>query len=295
MHEEQERAADLRRKLAALPWRDFEVAPGVYTRYVHQGEMLDAFDAARASLAKPQPVGGALTADQIDDIATQHGAWLVLREQWLFTNPAMIQFARDIEAATLSAPVAQPGEAVPRRPSAPAAQPEQGCRWPWLHCGSTSPCDICTPPVAGVTRCQHCGGCGELFQHDGRSAGECPHCADAAQPAAALPRSYRSSVLVTGNDNSTEGAKVSFYFNEVADAYAWYEAITEAAPAQAAAVPEAVDLTAQRKKFMNWACDEFKTVHVKGDGFKEHDVRAAWLGWKAALATPEAGAGGGNP
>ena len=48
--------------------------------------------------------------------------------------------------------------------------------------------------------------------------------------------------------------------------------------------PEAVDLTAQRKKFMNWACDEFKTVHVKGDGFKEHDVRAAWLGWKAALA-----------
>jgi hypothetical protein len=53
---------------------------------------------------------------------------------------------------------------------------------------------------------------------------------------------------------------------------------------QAAAVPEAVDLTAQRKKFMNWACDEFKTVHVKGDGFKEHDVRAAWLGWKAALA-----------
>jgi hypothetical protein len=45
-------------------------------------------------------------------------------------------------------------------------------------------------------------------------------------------------VLVTGNDNSTEGAKVSFYFNEVADAYAWYEAITEAAPAQAAAVPE---------------------------------------------------------
>jgi hypothetical protein len=54
-------------------------------------------------------------------------------------------------------------------------------------------------------------------------------------------------VLVTGNDNSTEGAKVSFYFNEVADAYAWYEAITEAAPAQAAAVPEAVERDAARK------------------------------------------------
>jgi hypothetical protein len=66
-----------------------------------------------ASLAKPQPVGGALTADQIDDIATQHGDWLECQEEWVFTNHELIQFARDIEAATLSAPVAQPGEAEP--------------------------------------------------------------------------------------------------------------------------------------------------------------------------------------
>jgi len=66
---------------------------------------------------EPQPVGGALTADQIDDIATQHGDWLEYEEEWVFTNHELIQFARDIEAATLSAPVAQPGEAV----SEPAA------------------------------------------------------------------------------------------------------------------------------------------------------------------------------
>ncbi|MBT2299208.1 hypothetical protein J7E70_01900 [Variovorax paradoxus] len=45
---------ELRRKLAALPWREVEAAPGVFTRYVHQGAMLDAVDDYRAALSASQ-------------------------------------------------------------------------------------------------------------------------------------------------------------------------------------------------------------------------------------------------
>lgn len=43
---------ELRRVLAALPWREVEAAPGVYTRYVHQGAMLDAIDQYRTTIRR---------------------------------------------------------------------------------------------------------------------------------------------------------------------------------------------------------------------------------------------------
>jgi hypothetical protein len=47
------RADDLRRKLAALPSRQFEALGGTWATYVHQGLMLDAVDEYRAALAAP--------------------------------------------------------------------------------------------------------------------------------------------------------------------------------------------------------------------------------------------------
>lgn len=44
----------------------------------------------------------------------------------------------------------------------------------------------------------------------------------------------------------------------------------------------------ERKKFEDFACDEFKTVHRKGADYRERDVSAAWSAWKARadLASP---------
>jgi hypothetical protein len=111
MHEEQERAdfeawADEGENNLGLMWKPRKAA--------WEGWQ------ARASLAKPQPVGGALT-DQIIDEVTETVATYDIAGWKLWGRDQIRRFALAIESqlATLSAPVAQPGEAV----SEPAGNP----------------------------------------------------------------------------------------------------------------------------------------------------------------------------
>jgi hypothetical protein len=225
----------------------------------------------RASLAKPQPV--ALTDEAILHRWDTHVGEPDAKRP--LTDGDKIDFARAcIALATLSAPVAQPA----------------------------NQCDGCarglptrSGPVSGMPI------------HYGPTDGDLIACtADryatpiAAQPAAADPVAHLNVTMEWpereqgrhAGDEPYKSVRASTVDDAAMKLPVGRYPLYLAAPAQAAAVPEAVDLTAQRKKFMNWACDEFNTVHVKGDSFKERDVRAAWLGWKAALAAPEAGAGG---
>jgi hypothetical protein len=64
-----------------------------------------------ASLAKPQPVGGALTAWR-EECEAAPAALFTGAKVLMFSQEALIRIGSAIEAATLSAPVAQSGEAV---------------------------------------------------------------------------------------------------------------------------------------------------------------------------------------
>jgi hypothetical protein len=64
-----------------------------------------------ASLAKPQPVGGALT-DWREECESAPAALFTGAKVLMFSEAALVRIGSAIEAATLSAPVAQPGEAV---------------------------------------------------------------------------------------------------------------------------------------------------------------------------------------
>ena len=222
MHEDQV----LRMALACIRWNQFGECrtdgwPGL------PPTAADTAEALELSLAKPQPVGGALTDEVILSEA---------REWGLHGGDAseVIGFARDmLKRATLSAPVAQPGEAV--------SEPEPRC-------------DMCH------------------FKHGHRTG--CPN-----NPAADLctPKMLHPSHIS----------------GEWVDANGQYYAL--AAPAQAAAVPEAVDRDAARYRWLRSTTNAFTN-----DAGQRINVKLDPEAWDAAidaalgLAAPEAGAGGGT-
>jgi hypothetical protein len=234
---------------------------------------------ARASLAKPhQPVGGALTDEVIDATITAHGTG-----GWQ-TPADMRKFARAIEAATLSAPVAQPGgidweaeyhgaEAVLTeirtamngsglwklgdelvssiRALIAVAQPGEAVRC--HECGNVSADCICaaethhaTPIAAQPAVCPFCGG--DKGHWEGCRAPNIP----AAQPAAAEPMRKHVEDFATAAGWKREDGEGAFEFVQRTSYHqGWQDGRREgmgdvhrdtpevAAPAQAAAVPEA--------------------------------------------------------
>jgi hypothetical protein len=202
-----------------------------------------------ASLAKPQPVGGALTIDQIEHEAAVHGHYNGEMGQWVFDEGGQLEaFARSLidwsqSLATLSAPVAQPGEAV------------------------SEPCEICKLPADRGRWCSRCLGL--------KATSVSTQYADAAaEPVYDCPKcglgpglQLRCLCDATAVDLWAEIWRLREAVKGP-DGYAsWQDAATDerirrvkaeralAAPAQAAAVPEAVARDAARYRHLVETCN----------------------------------------
>jgi hypothetical protein len=207
--------------------------------------MLDYFaEIFGEALAKPQPVGGALT-----DAAILHRWDTHVGEpdaKRPLTDADKIDFARVIERevlATLSAPVAQPGEAVERWRFSVDADGEGGLAWhpegEWVKFEDL-------PKVASLEQAsaEYFGKRPQIDTMDRRNvfkAGFESATPIAAQPAAADPAEdfaylqrkldrILSNVQIWEETGITKADVISEYVRDLQDEYA--------APAQAAAVPE---------------------------------------------------------
>ena len=305
--------------------------PPAMGAYSMVGEVRPARGGARASLAKPQPVGGALTKQQQCDLATASFCVASVGDPTCHLHAdnaeRIIELLDSLRLATLSAPVAQPL----RQAAADLLDTEMG----ELACtGSHAPAEDALGRLRDALAAAQPG---EAVAHlnvtmewpereQGRHAGDEPYKVVDARAVYALamelpvgrhPLYLAAPAQATAATDSQKALilKVAAALNRAgetpADALRMAE---ESVGAQAAAVPEAVgsDLiraamekadftykpTAFAQALIDEICARIKAADDKaaeGDYMLDSDDCISVIRGTWGLAAPEAGAGGGKP